>query len=281
MRSLPSGTLPVRIYLAFGMFLIVVMAAILPPVITNTHEGATDVTAVLRPPVWTGGSADHIFGTDGVGRDVFTQMVYGARTSLFIAVVSSLISMIVGTTLGILAGYFGGWLDSVISRLVDVQVALPLVIIGLALVVSIGPSKFAVIIAVCSATWLQFARVIRGEVVSFRNSNVIQLSIISALSPWRIITRHILQRVRSSMIVLWSLAFGQSIVYEGSLSFLGLGVQPPEASWGFSISDSREYLATNPWTVLAPAVLLAVTALSVNVIGDFLRERFDPSLVEG
>jgi peptide/nickel transport system permease protein len=267
-----------RQWLAVGVFGLIVLAAIFGPMIFRTPASQIDLLHPLAPPVWAGGTWEHPLGTDTLGRDLLAQVLAGARVSLFVAVTVTVISAVGGTLLGVLAGYWRG-ADSVISYLTQAQLSLPLIIIALALIVAIGPSVQSVIIAVALSSWVPYTRVVRSEVLALRRREFMDLAVVAGERQSHVIARHVVPNVFPTVIVLSALTFGQAIVGEASLSFLGLGVQPPNTSWGLMIAQSEQYVTVHPWLVLLPSIVLAVAALSANAVGDFIRDRLDPRVV--
>lgn len=259
--------------------LIVVAMAVLAPRLGGESLAQVDLSQTLVRPVWSaGGSWSHPLGTDQLGRDLLGRLAYGARVSLLVAVAAAFLASVFGTALGLVAGYFEGWIDVIADRVIEAQLSLPLLLVSLAVVIALGPSLGTVTLAIAVSSWVPYARIVRGEVLVLRSSEFVDLSVVAGLSAVTILRRHVLPNVLPSIVVLASQNFGQAIIYEASLSYLSLGVQPPEVSWGLMIAQSRVYLESAPWLVLAPAILLALTALAANVIGDLVRDRLDPTL---
>jgi len=198
--------------------------------------------------------------------------------SLLVAVSSVFLASSIGTLVGLISGYFEGWIDVVAARIIEAQLSLPLILVALAIVIALGSSFQTVVLAIALSSWVPFARIVRSEVLVLKHHDFVDLAVVAGLGGPAIIRRHILPNVLPSVVVLASQNFGQAIIYEASLSYLSLGVQPPQVSWGFMIAQSRIYLASVPLLVLAPAVTLAVTALSANILCDLLRDRLDPTL---
>ena len=233
---------------------------------------------VFLPPIWAGGTWSHPFGTDQLGHDVLSQVIWGARTSLTVVALVVSITFICGTLLGLIAGYRGGWVDHVISRSAEVTLTIPQVVVGLVLVVSLGRSVSTIVIVLSLVGWVSYARVVRAEVVVLRNSDFVALATVAGLRLDRLLARHLLPSVLPSVLALATLDFGNVILYEASLSFIGLGVQPPNSSWGLMISTNYLYLGTHPWLLLIPSAMLVLTTLSGHLSGDILRERLDPRM---
>lgn len=241
----------------------------------------TDIGDMNRhaPPMFVaGGSSAHVLGTDHLGRDVFSRLVYGARISLIIGVTATTMGAFLGTTLGLIAGYFGGWVGNLIMRVVDAMLAFPVLLLALVLAVTIGPSFATVILVLGILSWSGYARLVRGQVLTLRNKEFVLLAQIAGCSPWRIIVQHILPNVVSSIIVLATLQIPGVILAEASLSFLGAGIPPPNPSWGSMIAQGRTYVTTAWWTTLFPGVAIAGLVLSLNLLGDWLRDLWDPRI---
>ena len=233
----------------------------------------------LQPPAWLeGGSWEHPLGTDKLGRDMLSRIIYGARISLTIAAISIVCGGIVGTALGLLAGYWGGLWDHVIMRLVDIKISIPSILLALILAAALGPSYLTVIIVVALTLWTRYARLVRGEVLSLRSQDFISRAKVSGASTSRIITRHLLPNVVNTIIVLATLEVGVVIILEASLSFLGAGIPPPNPAWGLMVSDGRALVINAWWVSFFPGVAILLTVLSMNLLGDWLRDRLDPKL---
>jgi peptide/nickel transport system permease protein len=233
----------------------------------------------LQPPAWLeGGSWEHPLGTDKIGRDMLSRIIYGARISLTVAGVSIICGGIVGTTLGLLAGYFGGWWDHVIMRLVDIKISIPSLMLALILAAALGPSFLTVIIVVGLTLWTRYARLIRGETLRLRNQDFVLRAKVSGASTSRIVTRHLLPNVVNTIIVLATLEVGVVIILEASLSFLGAGIPPPNPAWGLMVADGRALVINAWWVSFFPGLAILLTVLSMNLLGDWLRDKLDPKL---
>jgi peptide/nickel transport system permease protein len=234
----------------------------------------------FRPPAWQeGGSATHLLGTDHLGRDVLSRLIYGARVSMVVGFTAVIVAGILGTGLGILAGYLGGWVDQVIMRVTDTWLALPALTFAIFLAAVVGPSELNIIIILGAVYWTRYARVIRGEVLSLRERDFVRLARVAGCSKWTIMRRHMLPNVLNSAIVLATLMLGVVIVTEASLSFLGVGVPPPKPAWGLMLADGKRGLMAGYWwlTVL-PGGCIVLLVLSANLLGDWLRVKLDPQL---
>ena len=234
----------------------------------------------FRPPAWqAGGSEAHLLGTDHVGRDVLSRLIFGARVSMVVGFTAVIVAGLIGTTLGILSGYLGGWVDQVIMRVTDTWLALPALTFAIFLAAVVGPSMWNIVIILAAVYWTRYARVIRGEVLSLRERDYVRLAIVAGCSKKTIMRRHILPNVLNSAIVLGTLMLGIVIVTEAALSFLGVGVPPPKPAWGLMLADGKKGLMAGYWwlTVL-PGLCIMFMVLSANLLGDWLRVKLDPQL---
>ena len=236
--------------ISFGVIILFILAAVFAPLLTPYTYDEMDLANRLAPP-----SAAHLLGTDEGGRDVFTRLLYGARVSLLIGIVPTLLSMAIGAALGILAGFAGGKTDTVIMRIADVMLAFPSILLAMVLMYMLGDGLINIFLTLSIVNWASVARVVRAETL-----------------------RHILPNCIPTLIVLFTLNVPSSILTESSLSFLGLGVQPPAASWGLMVNQGRQYLYTAPWLSFAPCVAIMLTVLAFNFLGDGLRDVMDPHL---
>lgn len=255
--------------------MIVLMAIFAPVLAPHNPEQGTLLVARL-PPMWEeGGDSNYPLGTDKVGRDILSRLIYGARVSLTLGLIASLTSAVIGTSLGILSGYHRR-LGEVIMRVADAQYAFPFLVIAIAVVAIIGPSFQNLVLTLALWGWTLYARVIRSEVLSIRNGEYCEAARVLGAGDLRIMVRHILPNVMAPAIVLWTVAIAQLIVAESSLSFLGLGVQPPTPSWGNMLAEARSEIRTAWWLATFPGLLITLTVLAVNWLGDGLRDAFDP-----
>jgi peptide/nickel transport system permease protein len=233
-----------------------------------------------RPPFWqTGGSMAHLLGTDHVGRDVLSRLIFGARVSMIVGITAVLVAGTIGTLLGILSGYLGGWVDQVIMRVADAWLALPALTFAIFLAAIVGPSEFNIVIILGGVYWTRYARVIRGEVLSLKQREFVRLAVVAGCPKHVIMRRHILPNVLNSAVVLGTLMLGVVIVTEAALSFLGVGVPPPKPAWGLMMADGKQGLMVGHWwlTVL-PGICIMLMVLSANLLGDWLRVKLDPQL---
>lgn len=269
-----------RLAMAGGIMLAtVIVLAALAPYVSTADPVAQDLMNARRPPMWhTGGTPAHPLGTDFLGRDIWSRIVYGARVSLLTSLAAAVSAAVVGILLGLLAGYYGGWLDAFIMRVVDLQLAFPMIVLALALVASLGPSIQNLVLALAITGWMVYARLIRATVLSLRTQEFVLSARAVGATDLRIIFRHILPNTLTPALVMFTLETARIIITESSLSFLGLGVPPPLPSWGRMLAESRLYLTIDYWIALFPGLAIAVTVLGVNFLGDGLRDLLDPRL---
>ena len=225
-------------------------------------------------------SPQHLLGGDNLGRDIFSRVVAGARISIFAAAAVVLTAATVGSALGAIAGYFGGWIDSALMRLVDLQLAFPFLLLALMVMAVLGPGFWTLVLALSLALWVNFARVVRGQTLQVREMEFIAAAHAAGTRHRDVILRHILPNVFASILVLATLDVALVVIAEAALSFLGLGVQPPTPSWGSMISEGRDFLADAPAMVLGPGAAILMTSIGINLFGDFLRDAYDPQLAK-
>ena len=256
-----------------GLFILIIMVLIslLTPWITPYSYEAQNLDLGATPP-----SADHLLGTDIFGRDMLTRIMYGSRVSLAVGFLATAVSLIIGVTWGTVSGYSGGRIDSVMMRIVDILYALPFIIFVILLMVIFGRNLFLLFMAIGAVEWLTMARIIRGQVLSIREKEYIDSAIMTGISKWRIITRHVIPNVIGPIIVYATLTIPSVILLESFLSFLGLGIQPPMCSWGLLINYGVETMEEYPWLLIFPGVVLSITLFSLNFLGDGLRDALDP-----
>jgi peptide/nickel transport system permease protein len=236
----------------------------------------------LMPPAWQdGGEWRHVLGTDVLGRDILSRLIYGARVSLAVCALTILLAGGVGSLLGIVAGYFGGAVDSVIMRIVDLAISIPMILLALLFGVLFGPSFGNIVIIISLVLWSQFARMARGETLKIKSNDYIDLARSAGASSLRIMFEHVLPNVAGSLIVLATLQVGTVIIMEASLSFLGVGVPPPLPAWGSMIAEGRSYVVSAWWLCIFPGLAVLLTVLSANILGDSLTDRLNPTLREG
>jgi peptide/nickel transport system permease protein len=264
-------------FLSVVFLLLLVGAAIFAPLIAPhdpTHQSLVDR---LRPPAWQGGGDwSTPLGTDGLGRDVLSRLIYGSRSSLVVGVAVVVLSAAVGVPLGLVAGYRGGRIDAVIMRAVDVQFAFPGLLIAITIIATVGASLTAVIIVLSLTGWMVFARVTRGAALSLSASAYVEAATIVGCRPRRIVFRHILPNIASPLLTLAVLEFAHQVLSEAALSYIGLGIQPPSMSWGLDIAIGQEYILNAWWLVTFPGIAIAATVLAANISASWLRVVLDP-----
>lgn len=256
---------------------LMVTAAAAAPLLTPFDPVRNDLASSMLPPSWeNGGNPDHLLGTDLLGRDVFTRLLYGARVSFLVATFSLLIAVSIGTTVGVASGYLGGSIDSILMRLVDIVLALPTIIVALALAVALGPSFRNLVLILGLLTWPRIARLIRGETLVLKNADFIRYARTIGVSTRVILRRHLFPNVAATLLVATTLEIGHVILTEATLSFLGAGLPSPQASWGVMIDDGRALIATGWWIALFPGLAITLAVLSLNSLSDWLRDYLDP-----
>ena len=258
------------------VIILIVLMAIMAPVIAPYQEAQQDLTARLQPP-----GPGHIFGTDELGRDLFTRILYGAQVSLVIGIIPSAISLAIGIVLGLISGFFGGWIDYLIMRIADVMLSIPSLLLSMVIMYTLGRytnSIFSIFAALALVGWASVARVVRSQTLSLKETDYVEAARSIGVSRVSIMFRHILPNCIPSLIVLYSLNVPSCILSESTLSFLGIGVQPPAASWGLMVNQSKQFLFTMPWLALAPGISIMIVVLAFNFLGDGLRDALDPYL---
>jgi len=249
------------------------LIALLAPLLAPHPPNALSLKDALTSPC-----REHILGTDEFGRSILSRIIFGARVSLNIALIASAVALGIGVPLGALAGYYGGWFDSVVQGLVDLTWAFPTILAALAIMFILGTGLHSVMIAVGVVYWAGYARITRGQFLALREEEYVQAARALGASNFRIIWRHLLPNSLAPLLVQLSLGMGQVILIEASLSFLGLGAQPPTPSWGAMLSNGRAYLLVAPWQTLFPGVTIMLVVLGFNLMGDGLRDALDPRL---
>ena len=261
------------------LLLILVIPALFSDFIAPHDPETGSLSARLQPPFWMeGGDAGHLLGTDRVGRDILSRIMHGARVSVTIAAIAIFIAGVLGTSLGIIAGYWGGWVDSVVMRLVDISLSIPIILLALVIVAATQPSIVNVIVVLVLLMWSRYARLVRGETLAVRVQDFISRAQVSGASHRRIMIRHVFPNVFNSVIVLATLNVGFVIILESTLSFLGAGIPPPQPAWGLMVADGRDVIASSNgwWISLFPGLAIMLVVLSMNLLGDWLRDRLDP-----
>jgi peptide/nickel transport system permease protein len=255
---------------------IIVFLAIFAPLVAPADPKKNDILQRLNPPFQT---TENLLGTDGLGKDVLSRLIFGARTIMKVTLPSMVVAILVGTTVGLVAGYAGKWVDSLLMRITDAVMGFPSILVALLIVSLVGTGLVPVLIAVTATTWARFARMIRGEVLSNRDRDFVTLARISGVSPAMIIWRHLFPNVVNTLMVITSITVGQVILLVASLSFLGLGLKPGEPAWGVMVAEGRNYINGNGWWLsLFPGIIITVVVMAFNLLGDWLRDFLDPKL---
>lgn len=269
------SSIVVRIALAFiGVF---VLTAILAPLIAPSDPMTGSLEDRLTPPAWAdGGSMRYLLGTDDLGRDILSRLIHGARVSLAVSVLAIFGAAVAGTSIGLIAGYFGGWTERIAMRIVDLALSFPVIMLALLFAALFGPSLVNIVIVLALVLWSPFARIARGETLRVKKLDYVDLARTAGASHLRIMLRHILPNIAGALIVLATLQVGTVIVLEASLSFLGVGVPPPTPSWGSMVSDGRNFIASAWWVSLIPGAAVLVVVLAANLLGDALADHLNP-----
>lgn len=261
--------------LAAIIFLIIVaLAAIFAPVVATGNLYDPAYGERLLPPF----SEGHILGTDQLGRDVYSRLVYGARISLTVGFVTVIVAGAIGIMVGLVAAYFGGWIDLILMRVADVQLSFPFILLALTINAVLGLGVRNIIITLVIVGWVEYARIARGEILAIRQREYVEAARVNGAGNLRIMFRHLLPNIMTPLIVIGTLQVARFIVAEASISFLGFGVQPPTPAWGSMISEGKDYIFSAWWLITLPGLALALVALSVNTAGDWLRDVLDPRL---
>ncbi len=265
----------------FFIVLFVFLVAIFAPLLAPHDPAAINAANMLKPPFWMeGGSTANLLGTDNLGRDILSRIIYGSQISLLVGITSVVVAGIIGVTIGLIAGYYGGFIDNLLMRLVDSFLAIPTILFALVILSVFGPSVITLIFVLGATNWVNYARLVRGEVLTIKERDFVRAARSIGVKNHKIITRHLLPNVISSFIVISTLSVATTIILEASLSFLGLGVQPPTVSWGSILSDGRDYLATSWWLATFPGLAITITVLGIIFLGDWLRDVLDPRSIK-
>jgi peptide/nickel transport system permease protein len=258
----------------FGAVLLAIMvgATIFAPWLTPYHPDQQDVTNRLRPPVWAGGSSDHPLGTDHLGRDMLSRIMFGGRISLLVGVAAVALSGTIGVVLGLLSGFHGGRLDAVLMRVADVQLAFPQILLVLLVLVILGRSLGAIVAVLALADWVIYARLVRGRLLVERQKEYVEAAAAAGATSGRIMVRHLLPNLAPLIVVVATLQVALMILLESSLSYVGVGIEPPTSSWGRMLNDGQPYMAIAWWVSTLPGLAIVFTVLGVNFLGDGLRQ---------
>jgi peptide/nickel transport system permease protein len=255
---------------------LMVLLAIAAPLVSPANPDAQNLLARLKPPGTVSRGVTYVLGSDELGRDILSRLIYGARISLLVAFASVTLSGIVGSVLGMVAAFYRGWLEVLIMRLADIVLSIPAILLAIITVAVLGPGLVNVVIVLALTRWPRYARVAYGQTLSISNMPYVKLSRFMGAGWMRLLGRHILPNIAGALVVVATLEFGLMVLFEASLSFLGLGVQPPMSSWGAMLSTGRNYVASAWWIATFPGLALFLLVLSINLIGDHLRDRLDP-----
>lgn len=261
--------------IGFVILILMAIVAIFAPFIAPFDPVQMNLTGGLKPP-----SAEHWLGTDKLGRDILSRLIYGARISLVVGFIVEGIAVTLGVTLGAIAGYFGGLIDNIIMRLVDLLMAFPFLILCIAIVAVIGPGLTNMMLVLGSVVWVDFARIVRGMVLSVKEQEYIVAARVIGARNGRIIFRHVLPNCLGVIIVQATFGIATAILAASSLSYLGMGAQPPTPEWGAMLSEAREFMRRLPMMTIAPGLVIMITVLAINFVGDALRDAFDPRVLK-
>jgi len=264
--------------LAGAVIIVIVSAcALFAPWLAPHDPNLQNLALAAKPPAWlAGGERSFFLGTDHLGRDVFSRVIWGARVATIVGLSVVLTGGTLGVGLGLVAGYFGGWIDDAIARIADVQLAFPFILLAIAIVGVLGPSLWTVILTLGVTSWVQYVRIVRAETLSLRERDFVQAAVASGATSWRILLRHVLPNVASSITILGTFEVARTVILESALSYLGLGVPSNVPTWGAMLADGRQYLDTAWWMGTFPGLAVSLTVLGVNLFGDGLRDALDP-----
>lgn len=264
-------------FLGFCIVVIVMICAVFAEKIAPFDPNQINPLYMLKPPAFMeGGDPQFLLGTDNLGRDLLSRLIYGSRISMLIGVFSVVVSGVIGTFLGLVAGYYGGFVDSVIMRMTDAFHAIPRTLLALVAISIVAGGVSTLIVVIGVTGWVTYARLIRSEVLGLKSREFVKAAITIGVPNWQIILQHILPNILSSVIVVSTLSVATSIIAETSLSFLGLGINPPDVSWGGMLSSGRDYIATNWWVATFPGITLTLTVLGIMFFGNWVRDVMDP-----
>jgi peptide/nickel transport system permease protein len=260
------------------ILLVVVLASVFAPALTSIDPIKPSFSKRLRPPWGLGGSSDYVLGTDNLGRDIFSRLLYGGRISLILATSAVFLAAGVGVMVGLLAGYMGGPVDDFIMRVADVQLSFPVIMLAIAIIAVVGTSPAALVGVLALSGWVLYARTVRANVLTIRQLEYIEAASAVGVTDTRIIFRHILPNTLAPILVIGSSQFATMVLLESGLSFLGMGIQPPQPSWGMMLAEGRDYLSNAWWLATIPGIAISLVVLGANLLGDGLRDLLDPHL---
>ena len=261
------------------VFMVVALSAVFAPLIAPNDPASLALIRRLKEPGYVDANGKQYWlGTDTIGRDVYSRLVYGARISLIVGLSAVLLSGTVGVVLGLLSGFYGGLVDDIIMRIADVQLSFPTILLALAIMAVLGPGLDKIILVLGLTGWVQYGRIVRGQVLAIKEEEFVTAAHAIGQRDWRIIFQHILPNIWSPVIVIASFSVASNIVSEASLSFLGVGVPPQIPSWGVMLAEGRQFIGVAEWLTIPPGVAISLTVLSINILGDWLRDFLDPRL---
>ena len=259
-----------------GVLLLTILAAVFAPALAPYSPTKQDLGDRLQPPIWWGGTTAHVLGTDQLGRDLLSRMLFGARVTLFVSVAVVLIAGTFGIVVGLVSGYVGGLTDTVIMRVIDTLLAFPGILLALVILYAVGPSVTLLVVVLSINGWMVYARMARGSVLTLRKAEYVEAAEVVGARPTRVMFRHLLPNLASPLLTLAVLEFARIILAEAALSFLGYGVQPPKSSWGLMIAQGQNYLSSAWWLVVIPGIAISLTVLASNLFASWLRIYADP-----
>ena len=260
------------------LLLILVLASVFAPWLAPADPLKVGFSTRVRPPLIFGFESSFLFGSDNLGRDILSRLLYGGQKSLWIAAQAVVVSAVVGVALGLVSGYFGSWIDDVIQRVVDVQLSFPVIMLAIAVIAAVGTSESALVGVLALAGWVIYARTVRASVLTIRNQEYVQAARALGAGDARIILSHVLPNTWAPIIVVATVQLATMILLESGLSFLGLGIQPPTPSWGSMLAEGRDYLSNAWWISTIPGIAISLAVLGANMLGDGLRDLLDPNL---
>jgi peptide/nickel transport system permease protein len=260
-----------------GLLLAVVLASLGAPLLTGADPVKPTFSKRLQPPRLVGGGSGYVLGTDNLGRDILARLLYGGRLSLALAATAVVLAATAGVAIGLLAGAVGGRLDDLVMRLADVQLSFPVIMLAIAIVAVVGTSPAALVCVLALSGWVLYARTVRANVLTIRQLEYVEAARGLGASEWRLITRHILRNTMAPILVIGSSQFATMVLLESGLSFLGMGLQPPQPSWGLMLAEGRDYLSNAWWLATVPGLAISVVVLGANLLGDGLRDILDPT----
>jgi peptide/nickel transport system permease protein len=261
-----------------AVLLTLVLAAALAPLVAPADPLKTSFSTRVRPPAILGYDSAFLLGSDNLGRDIFSRLLYGGRISLALAAAAVACSAVIGVTLGLVSGYVGGWVDDVVMRVVDVQLSFPIIMLAIAVIAVVGTSLTALLGVLVLAGWVIYARTVRANVLTLKQREYVQAARALGANDVRIIVRHVLPNTQAVILVIGTVQLATMILLESGLSFLGLGIQPPQPSWGTMLAEGRDYLSNAWWLATVPGIAISLAVLGANLVGDGLRDLLDPNL---